>query len=79
MGPQAQHRAQEQEHGARGPGLRGAGHRIGNGNCRTAAVEAAEQLRQAEVREVLGSFEHSPDEQVRLFVEAVALEARDDQ
>ena len=43
------------------------------------AVEAAEQLRQPEVGEVLGGLEDPPDEPVRLVVEAVALEAGGDQ
>ena len=51
----------------------------GRASRRLLAVEAAEQLRQAVVGEVLGRLEDVADQPVRLVVEAVALEAGRDQ
>ena len=71
---QPEHRLEEQERGARGPGLRRAGDRIRDRHRGLLAVEPAEQLRQPELAEVLGRLEDLADEPVRLVLEAVALQ-----
>src|SRR5205823_14489498 len=67
----SKHRLEQQEHGSRGPGLRRASNRIGNGAFAFAAVKAAKKLRQT----ILGEdthIEQGAENLNRIFLRAVA-------
>src|SRR5437870_8960757 len=55
--PQPEHRPEEEEWRPGGPGLWRAGDRVRHGDAHALALEAAEELRQPEVREMLGRLE----------------------
>src|SRR5688500_6056466 len=74
-----EHRLQERERGGRGPGLGGAGNRVGDGHVRKPAIEAAEELGEPEVGRVLGRLEDARRDAVRGVVAACALHPRRDQ